>query len=214
MRAAAGVRRDTSRLLLFDADGRLLDSLGSFPGSEAWIDRTETRVSVQNRPFGKQLTVRAHGTALYVGAGDDHAVRVVTGNGNAPRLLQWSGSLVPLSPPLIDAYIAATVADAPPAQRAAATALLRRAPFPATLPAYATFVVADDGALWVGRYTPRGQGARQTFDVFDSTGATLGSVVMPARFAPSQITRDHVVGVWLDEDDVTHVRVYRLVREP
>lgn len=214
MNAAPGVRRDTSLLLLFDAQGRLLDSLGRFPGSEAWVDRTEQSMSVQNRPFGKRLTVRAHGTSVFIGSGDTHEVSVLTGNGSMRRMLQWSDSTVPITPQIVDVYIAATVADAPLERRAAAIEMLRRAPLPATLPAYATFVVADDGALWVGRYLPRGQGERQTFDVIDTTGASLGSVEMPARFSPSQVTRNQVIGVWLDEDDVAHIRVYRLVREP
>jgi len=113
----------------------------------------------------------------------------------------------------IDAYVAATVADAPSERRAAATEMLRRAPYPRSLPAYATFLLADDGTVWVGRYLARGYEERQTFDVLDATGAMLGAVEMPARFSPSQVVRDRLIGLWRDEDDVVHVRVYRLVRE-
>lgn len=214
MNSSPGVRRDTSLVLLFDAQGRLLDSLGRFPGSEAWIDRTERNMSVQGRPFGKRLTVRAQDTAVYIGSADTHELTVLGSNGRARRTLRWSGSVAPITPQIIDTYIAATVADAPSERRAAATDMLRRAPFPTSMPAYATFVVADDGTVWVGRYLARGHGERQTFDVLDASGATLGSVEMPARFSPSQVTRDRIIGIWRDEDDVVHVRVYRLVREP
>ena len=210
--AAPGVRRDTSLLLLFDAQGRPLDSLGRFPGSEAWIDRTERSMSVQNRPFGKQLTVRAHANAVYVGSADTHEITVLESSGRAERTLRWSGSLMPISPPVIDAYVTATVADAPSERRAAAIEMLRRAPYPPAMPAFATFVVADDGTVWVGRYLARGQGERRTFDVLDASGTVLGSVEMPARFSPSQVTRDRVIGTWRDEDDVVHIRVYRFLR--
>jgi hypothetical protein len=212
--AAPGVRRDTSLLLLFHAQGRLLDSLGRFPGSEAWIDRTERSTSVQNRPFGKRLTVRAHDGAVYFGAGDVHELTVLGTDGSAPRTLRWSGSAADITPRVIDTYITATVSDAPAERRAAATEMLRRAPFPSTMPAYANFVLADDGTIWVGRYLARGQGERQTFDVLDAFGAALGSVEMPARFSPSQVTHDRIIGTWRDEDDVVHVRVYRLIRTP
>jgi len=214
MNSAPGVRRDTSLLMLFDAEGRLLDTLGRFPGSEAWVDRTERSMSVRSRPFGKRLTVRAHNTSVYVGSADFHELTVLSGNRSDRRTLKWSGPTVAITPQIVDAYVAATVADVPTDQRASATEMLRRAPFPAAMPTFATFVVADDGTVWVGRYLARGQGERQTFDVIDTAGATLGSVEMPARFAPSQVTRERVVGIWRDTDDVVHVRVYRLVREP
>jgi hypothetical protein len=212
--AAPGVRRDTSLLLLFDAEGRLLDSLGRFPGSEAWFDRTEQSMSVQNRPFGKRLTVRARDGAVYVGAGDTREITVLGTDGGAPRTLRWLGSAADITPQVIDTYITSTVSDAPAERRAAATAMLRRAPFPSTMPAYATFMLADDGTIWVGRYLARGRGENQTFDVLDASGSTLGSVEMPARFSPSQVTRDRIIGTWRDEDDVVHVRVYPLVRTP
>jgi len=214
MNTAPGVRRDTSLLLLFDADGRLLDSLGRFPGFEAWIDRTESSMSAQDRPFGKDLTVVTHGTAVYVGAADAHELTVLTGSGEDRRTLRWSGPTVPISTQMIDAYVAATVERAPTERRSVISERMRRAPFPSTMPAYATFVVADDGAIWVGRYLARGQGERQAFDVLDSAGVALGSVEMPARFSLSQVRRDRVIGIWRDEDDVAHVRVYRLVRKP
>lgn len=214
MSSAPGVRRDTSLLWLFDPDGRLVDSLGRYPGSEAWIDRTERSMSVQDRPFGKHLTVRAHGTAVYIGSGDSHELTVLTGSGSNRRTLRWSAPTVPITPQVVDAYIAATVADAPTRARASVTAKLGRAPFPATMPAYATFVIADDGKVWVGRYLVRGQGERQTFDVFDTAGITHGSVEMPPRFSLAQVTRDRIIGIWRDEDGVAHVRVYRLSHGP
>lgn len=213
MNTAPGVQRDTAQLLLFDAEGQLLDSLGRFLSSEGWIDRTATGLSARSRPFGKRLTVRAHGNSVYVGSADTHELTVLANNGRDRRTLQWSGPTVPITPQIVDAYIAATVADAPAERRAALAETLRGAPFPATMPAYATFVVADDGRLWVGRYLARGQGERQTFDVMDSAGVRLGSVEMPPRFTPAQVTRDRVIGIWRDEDDVVHIRVYRLVRE-
>ncbi len=212
MKSAPGVRRDTSLLLLFDAQGRLLDSLGRFPGNEAWIDRTKKSVSVQDRPFGKRLTVRTRDTSVYIGSADTHELTVLGSNRRVRSSLRWFGSLVNVTPQTIDTYITATVADAPVGRRAAETAMLRRAPFPATMPAYAGFIVADDGTIWVERYLARGQGERHTFDVLDTSGATLRSVEMPARFSPSQVTRDRIIGLWRDGDDVVHVRVYRLVR--
>jgi hypothetical protein len=38
----------------------------------------------------------------------------------------------------------------------------------------------------------------------------LGSVALPDRFRPTQIGSDFVLGVWSDDLDVQHVRMYRL----
>jgi hypothetical protein len=46
--------------------------------------------------------------------------------------------------------------------------------------------------------------------VFDKAGKWLGTVTLPARFNPMDIGTDYVLGLWRDEDDVEHVRMYRL----
>ena len=43
------------------------------------------------------------------------------------------------------------------------------------------------------------------FAVFDPSGRMLGWVDMADRFRPTQIIGDHVIGVWLDDDDVEYV---------
>lgn len=212
MRSAAGVRRDTSMLILFDADGRLLDSLGTFAGSEAWIQRTEESVSVGGRPFGKRLFVIGRGASVYIGTADTPELTVLRPGGSVERVIRWSAPSRPLTPEIVDAYIAATVSDASEDRRAGLTEMLRAAPFPDEMPAYAAVLLANDSSIWVGRYLPRGQGDRQTFDVLDHAGVTLGSVELPPRFTPSQVMGDRIIGIWKDDDDVPHIRVHRIVR--
>lgn len=210
--SAPGVRRDTSLLLLFDAQGRFVDSLGRYAGSEDWIDRTETTMSAQSRPFGKRLTISAKDSSVYVGNGDAHELTVLAASGKTRQTLRWPGAVRPVTPQMIDAYIESAVSNAPAEQRASVAAALPRAPFPASLPAFATFVVAEDGTLWIGRYVPQGSDARPMFDVIDTAGALLGAVEMPRRFTLSQVAGERIIGVWRDDDDVRHIRVYRLRR--
>lgn len=217
MRSAAGVRRDTSMLFLYDPDGRLLDSLGNFPGSEAWINRTEQSVSVQNRPFGKHLMVVGHDASIYVGTADAPELTVLRPDGSAERVISWSAPARPVTPEIIDAYIVATVAGASRGREdrsAGLTEMLKGAPYPNEMPTYSSILLANDGSIWVGQYLPKGQGERQTFNVIDRSGAPLGPIELPPRFTPSQVTSDRIVGIWKDDDDVSHVRVHRLVRAP
>lgn len=46
--------------------------------------------------------------------------------------------------------------------------------------------------------------------IFDPTGIWLGTVHTPERFTLMDVTRNHIVGVFRDEADVEHVRLYRL----
>lgn len=48
------------------------------------------------------------------------------------------------------------------------------------------------------------------WDVFDARGVWLGEVEMPPRFRPYEIGPDYVAGVWRDDVDVEHARVYAL----
>lgn len=208
MNSEPGVRRDTSTLILFDADGTLLESLGQFPGGEAWISRTGRRVSVQNRPFGKELFVIARDSSIYVGSADGPELSILKGDGSVERVIRWSAPARAVTPEIIDTYVATTIDQVDEDRRALYTEMLRSAPFPSEMPAYADVLVGSDGSVWVGRYVARGQGERKIFDVFDSSGAPLGSFAMPLRFTPSQVSADRVMGIWRDEDDVSHVRVY------
>lgn len=50
------------------------------------------------------------------------------------------------------------------------------------------------------------------WSIYDLTGQWVADCVLPARFAPMDIGRDHVLGVSKDEDDVERVTMYALNR--
>lgn len=50
------------------------------------------------------------------------------------------------------------------------------------------------------------------WQVFDREGRWLAAVRTPPRFRIHQVGDDHLLGVWRDEDEVEHIRVYPLVR--
>ena len=85
---------------------------------------------------------------------------------------------------------------------------------PATLPTAYQLVVDADGAVWlrddVGPVMRDSIPSR--WSVLDRGGGWLGDVTTPRRTEIHQITRDRVVGVWRDENDVEYVRIYGLRR--
>lgn len=46
--------------------------------------------------------------------------------------------------------------------------------------------------------------------MFDPAGILLGTVKIPADIDVYSIQNDHVLGLWKDDLDVQHVRLYRL----
>ena len=91
--------------------------------------------------------------------------------------------------------------------------------FARQLPAYSVMKIDSERNLWVrDAYveTEIGQGwgrvisTPTSWRVFDRNGKWLGTVTLPARFNPMDIGADYILGLWRDEDDVEHVRMYRL----
>lgn len=93
-----------------------------------------------------------------------------------------------------------------------------KAEWPELRPAFGTIIEDAEGNVWIEHYrfiyanfqspTPK----PTAWSVFDPKGRFLGEVTMPAAFLVSSITRDQVLGFWLDEFDVQHVRAHRLTK--
>jgi hypothetical protein len=81
-------------------------------------------------------------------------------------------------------------------------------------PAISDLVVDDLGHVWVGEYRAfwMKSEAPRSWTVFDPDGRMLGRVPLPSTFVPLHIGPDFVLGVWRDDVDVEHVRVYPLAR--
>jgi hypothetical protein len=80
-----------------------------------------------------------------------------------------------------------------------------------TLPAITRALVDGSGNVWMEefRIDPRAAG---TWSVFDPGGRWLGQVQTPAGVKVMSISRDEVLGVAKDENDVERVVVYPLLR--
>ncbi len=84
-------------------------------------------------------------------------------------------------------------------------------PFPETMPAYADLLVDAEDNLWVEEYRRPGVEAAR-WQVFDPDGELLGAIETPRRFNVFEIGGDFVLGRWVDELDVEHVQLYKLIK--
>jgi len=82
--------------------------------------------------------------------------------------------------------------------------VLRHPELPTLLPAYRSIVVADNEDVWAERY------AYGTFDVYGPDRVFLGRVKVPVML--TQVVGSRLVGVWRNDLDVEHVRIYRFRR--
>jgi hypothetical protein len=84
--------------------------------------------------------------------------------------------------------------------------------FPPVIPAHANRMYAADlGNIWLQEYRI-GSGEPYRWSVFDPNGQWLGIVQTPAQLTVNEIGKDYIIGVWRDDLDVQHVRIYSLVK--
>ena len=83
---------------------------------------------------------------------------------------------------------------------------------PDTLPASDGMFVAQTGELLVHRMVPSSASDSSRTDVFNHQGDWLGTIVLPPRTYIGAVTRDRVLLIRRDDDDVMTLEVRRLYR--
>lgn len=202
--APGTVLRDTTRLVRLDLASMRFEHMAEREGAQwLWTGRDQVPI-----PFTISAAVAVDGDVVHVARGPDFTVRVFDGG----RLAETYG--VARSPREVgggevasyESYIGRFV---PESRRPGHLSALHRPERPRLLPAYSRLLVAGDGAIWAQVYDPDPL-EPATWDVYDGDRRRLGQVRTPGSFRPERILGDALVGVWLDDLDVEHVRIYRL----
>lgn len=207
-----GVHRDPLIVYLGFRDGSHGDSIGPLPGSESIVSSTATSVAVMGRPFGRTSVVAVGGDRFYVGLADGFGFEVRDRTGRVTRIIRRVFEETPVTREDMDRLIAERYSNVPASRQGQSDPfrkMLADAPLPAAKPPFVDAVVSTAGDLWVEEFTDPGV-ERRTYSVFDSTGRWLGQVSMPPRFQPVAIMANGALGIWRDEDDLPHVRRYRM----
>lgn len=209
--------RDPIPLHRADATGHVGPLLLSVPGSETVIVTAGRYASLFERPFGARTVTAVRDTTLFVSTGDVDAVSVYAPTGRL--VAQWRldrpRHLIPSSDiAALGVKQGQQVAQLPAEFGSELRRVLLRIGVPATLPTTYEIQVDATGALWlrddVGPVLRDSIPPRWT--VLDHDGRWLGTVTTPRGVVVHQITKDRIVGVWRDPNDVEQVRVYRLRR--
>ena len=212
-----GLNRRDELFQTHTATGDPVDSLGAFPGPEQFIQTGGSgnlrTVAITTLPFGRNPTAAVEGTRFCFGASDTYEIACYERDGTLRRLMRRSVAPRPVTPADFEAYKEQDLAgvDDETARRDAERRYAEM-PVPETMPAYATFTFDASGNLWVREFTV-GEVASWPWTVFDPEGRMLGTIALPADFRVTQIGDDFVLGLWRDDLDVEHVRLYRLIKD-
>jgi hypothetical protein len=142
---------------------------------------------------------------VWFGTTDEYRIYQRTLQGDTLRIIERPSEAVPLS----DSERAALMAELAEFRDRLDPDLI-----PTHGPAFNRFVLDDAAYLFVNLPGTADQVGR-LIDVFDRLGRYLGRMTSPVRLdwmVPPAITRDHLLGVTRDEQNVTHVVRLRLVR--
>ena len=219
----SGSRRDTVPVVRYPRWTAPAVPLGRFPGTEMYVSVQRNSAgliaSTMNTmlPFGRNLTLAAAGTRLYVGTADRYEISAYDSAGTLIRLMRWTHSSVAVTDAEVAAMKRQRLEGFAPGEerfRDRVKDILEGMTFPSTKPAYDGFVVGDDGRLWVRRYDQPAVDLPARYDLFDRDGQWLGHVTFPPRFTLYHTGPGYALGVWHDPDEVEYVRRYRLHSTP
>ena len=216
------IRRDTFaivQLTLDDSVAPRIDTVALVPDGETF-DVTvtydgETSPDVESLRLGRATFLATDGDQLVIGTNESFELRIYR-DARRRRLIRID---VPVEPAPSDAgarviaWVKQGLVGRPPEVLAEFEALSRNWRFATTLPFHEALRWGEDGTLWAGAATVLPTDARR-FLVFDSTGHALARVELPPRVEPFRMTRETILGTWLDADDVPRVRRWRLRAAP
>lgn len=207
-----GPRQDTTTFFRIARDGAWLDTLGSFPSEKKYVLTGSRGFSSFSIPFSSTTFVAASGDRFYVGTSSRYEITVYDGKGNVGRLIRGPERMLELNSGDIERYKEERLGRIENEDfRADVERMLAEVSFPEALPAFMDLVVDKESNLWVERSRLPGD-EQPRWDVFDPGGQWLGTVETPPDFRIAEIGADYVLGIFQDEFDVEHVRMYRLIK--
>jgi hypothetical protein len=221
--APPGQQSITLPLWRVSADGAKAELLGRFPAMGG--------SPMHPVNFATMANMATSGMATWYSFGDRYEVSRLDTTGRVEMIVRRSVAARPVTDAMKEArrrfVLNGTGEDGrplPASMRSRLEAGLAKAVYADHLPATSTIRTDPAGNLWVRIYdyresfVPSGPvrvptiRASSEWDVFNPQGGWLCTVELPPSFTPLEIGTDYVAGLWRDNDDVEHVRLYRLAK--
>ena len=218
---------DSIEIALFDARGNKVRTVGTFKfllqGKRAEVPYS------QPMTFGPRAVVAAFGGKFYYNFTDDYEIDVFSADGSLQRRIRRAWTPIKVSKEDLDNYRFGFV-NAPDERggtsdswKAFREKRYGETMFAETFPAHGSMRVDRVGNLWVqeNRRPAREAQPSRFYDagstpiewsVFNPDGRWLGQVTTPAKVWVFDIGDNYITGLWRDEFDVEHARVYPLIK--
>ena len=201
-----------------DAEGRLLSSLGSYPGQEmAMVTATMADAIL----FSVRLPRATWDDLFVIGPTDRYELKAFAGDGTLARIVRRGHEPRAVTRAHIDAYAEEKLSSYPAewteteieSYQAEERQRYRVAPVVEHFPAFASLVADALDHLWVEEYEfPGEERPGVLWTVFDPEGRVLGLVETPEGLEILEIGEDYILGQATDELGVEYVQVWPLER--
>jgi len=212
---------DSSTLLLVDQSGAVIRDVGRVPAA-AFAASVGAPTPLT---FGPEMVHASTMNRVYMGFGNDFAIREYDDSWTLRRIIRRAFTPRPFTTPELDAYVDAWMtmwSKETGAKRDRERLAQINAPFPDALPAFSDLLASPTGELWLRDASLSGAPAcwclsglsdiPSTWSVFHADGRWLGAVQMPARFTPTDVGADYVLGHLRPLDGAPRVVMYRIVK--
>lgn len=208
---ASKLVREDAAIATMSPAGDAMDTLGLFPGREIALWSEGGRAVMGAPLFARSTSTALLGSSVLIGDQSRFEIREYTLDGRLARVRRVAGVSLSLSRDDVEQALAEELSARPESERPMWKSHFERMPVPDSRPAYSRLLGDHEGNLWVAEYG-RDPTDVTVWTVFDTGGALLGTVEMPARFRPLEIGSGWVLGSWRDALDVEHARMYEVDR--
>ena len=209
----AGARRDSLTLLRVSAGlDSVVDTIGRFPSTEMYVQRggegANRFITFSLIPFGLTTRITTGGGRIFVGNPERYEILGFTADGRLERIIRRPVERRPVDPAEVERLKQQELAESEERWRTTVENKWKNAPVATHHPAYGRMTMDAVGRLWVEepKVTAEDPGSAA---VFDPAGRLLGTVALPGNLRITEVGSDYLMGVWKDESDLEHVRMYR-----
>ena len=196
--------------LLFGPDGALLDSLPSQRLAEYGALGESGMIGTPL--FAPRTEAAADTGGYWVGTQESEEVLRYTVTGDLAMKVRWPGEDRRTSAADADVLLQEDLARSEEARHPRIRQLHAARPRKDVFPSHGRLRTTTHGWLWMEAYRRPGQQGPDTWRIFDADGVLRGRIHLPERTRILEIGEDYLVGVWRDEFDVEHVRMYGVTR--
>lgn len=203
---------DTSLVSLYDLEGALLDSVARLPHNVRFVKQVGDMRTTVTAPLSAVAGLVAVDSGFCHAFGPIAEVRCYDVSGALRRISRIGVTPRAVEDADVQRYWDDLWAELEGPRREVFQRLRVDVTFPEHFPAISALIADDLGRVWARRYRVD-EGEEGTWWVLES-GGLAGVLTTPAGLEIRDVERGLVAGIWRDELDVEHVRVYRLVLHP